>query len=126
MVDAANFYRQQAAATGTEWNAAVKPFPAYPKTIPFRTWPKYCAAIAPIIDKYARALGSYTWPDKVKAVMQAEINDLAAEAGTEYLCAKLAGTAAALGSVTTQLHAIWDKRDADTSATRVALGLPLN
>lgn len=98
---------------------------AYPN-LGYRQAPAYCAAMAPIDEKFANDLKAAVWPEEV----QDEIDALAAVdaeiAGIYYQCAGAPGTQSAQEANFAALEDAGNRAGGAASALRLALGLPID
>lgn len=100
----------------------------YPDGVPWSEAPALCAVLAPATERFANLLAGYDWPDSAQDEIDAQVAGIARDAGLYYDCAGAPGTADGQ-SFTWQLledPAAVAARSSAASATRVALGLPID
>lgn len=124
MKAAADFYLFTATAANNQYDNIAKRYPG--TTIAWKNWPAYCAELAAVDDTFAKGLAGYSWPANVEATLKAQEAVEAELAGIEYTCSHTKGTFGAMSPVLAASRAASDRESAAASATRLALGLPLD
>ena len=100
---------------------------AFPRTgIAWKNYPSYCAQLAPINEKFAADLTAFTWPATAQDEIATQAGVAAEVAGLYYECSHDKGTGSALIGVSGRIDNANARAAAAASATRVALGLPVD
>jgi hypothetical protein len=100
----------------------------WPEGAPWAELPGICAVLAPAVERFATQLAGYDWPADAQDEVDAQVAVKAKEAGLYYSCASSPGTQAGQSVTWAALEdpAAVAESSAAASATRLALGLPID